>query len=485
MLTDTINMIIKSIFLNIFSIMIFFRINNYRKVNKMKNVVILIVTICLSCVYIFFKESFDIVMATFVTYLLQIILLKVITKQKISSIVISFIISISLSCILFIFSVTLEFFIQKLFNIKHKIINVGLTLIIEFIMIYFILKMKRLKNGLAFLQKINEYIIIALIDISAFVIVLYGLIGTSYDNVIKHRFLYFIILGICMIITVQKILVMYYKQKLIDDTINQYKEELQQKNNEIKKLTDEAFKISKINHEFYNRQKSLELMVKNKLQNSNIEAGEDFNILNRIKELTSEHSEKVKEIKSLPALPLTDISEIDDMFKYMQKECDKSGIQFKLKVNGNIHFLINNIIQKSKLETLIGDHIKDAIIAINSSNNINKEILVIMGIKDNCYELCIYDTGIEFEIETLFKLGLVPTTTHKDTGGSGIGFMTTFETLKECKASLIIEEKHPMNDKDYTKAVIIRFDDKNEYKISSYRAEEIRCKTKDNRIIVL
>ena len=330
----------------------------------------------------------------------------------------------------------------------------------------------------------NDYIEIAIIDISGFVIVMYGLVGDSYEGVIKHRFFYFIILGICMIITIQKLLVMYYKQKLIDDTINQYKKDLKEKDNEIKRLTDEAFRVSKINHEFYNRQKSLELMVKEKLQNLNMETGEELDILNRIKALTSEHSDKVKEIKSLPTLPLTDISEIDDMFAYMQKECDKNNIQFKLNINGNIHYLINNLIPKNKLETLIGDHIRDAIIAINSSNNVNKQIFVILGIKDEHYELCIYDTGIEFEIDTLLKLGLSPTTTHKDTGGSGIGFMTTFETLKECKASLVIEEKHPINDKDYTKAVKVRFDGRNEYKICSYRAEEIRKKCKDNRIII-
>lgn len=77
--------------------------------------------------------------------------------------------------------------------------------------------------------------------------------------------------------------------------------------------------------------------------------------------------------------------------------------------------------------------------------------------------------------------GLKRITTHKSTGGSGIGFMTTFETLKQCKASLIIEE---YSDLEYTKAVIIKFDNKNEYRIHSYRAEEIKNKIKDNRIII-
>ena len=57
----------------------------------------------------------------------------------------------------------------------------------------------------------------------------------------------------------------------------------------------------------------------------------------------------------------------------------------------------------------------------------------------------------------------------------------TFETLKQCKASLIIEEYY---NQEYTKAVIIKFDNKNEYRIHSYRAEEIKNKIQDNRIII-
>lgn len=484
MFTDTINMIIKNYFFCIFSMMIFFKISSYKEINTIEKIVVFISTIGLTVIYIFLKNNFDIVMAVFSTYLLQVTLLKIVTKKKLSGLLIGVLISTSLSYVFFSIAAILEFFLQKIFDINNRTINTILTLIIEFIIIHFVLKMKRLKNGLIFLKKTDEYIEMALIDISVFIIVLYGLISIIYEDFTLNILFYFILLSVCMIITIQKILVMYYKQKLIDDTINQYKQDLQDKDNEIKRLTDEAFRVSKINHEFYNRQKALELMVEEKLQNSNMETGEDFDILTRIQNLTSDHAEKVKEIKSLPALQLTNIPEIDDMFTYMQKECKENGIQFKLNINGNIHYLVNNFIPKDKLETLIGDHIRDAIIAINSGDNENKEIFVILGIKDNCYELCIYDTGIEFEIETLLNLGLAPMTTHKDTGGSGIGFMTTFETLNECNASLIIEERHPVDDKDYTKAVKVRFDKKNEYKIYSYRAHEINKMNNNKRLIV-
>ena len=62
--------------------------------------------------------------------------------------------------------------------------------------------------------------------------------------------------------------------------------------------------------------------------------------------------------------------------------------------------------------------------------------------------------------------------------------MTTFETLSKTKGSLIIEEKYPMNNVDYTKVIKIRFDNKNEYRLNSYRAEEIRKQNKDERILI-
>ena len=272
-----------------------------------------------------------------------------------------------------------------------------------------------------------------------------------------------------MMITIQKLLIMYYKQKLLDDTIKQYEKEIKEKDEELNKIRKEREHISKINHEFYNRQKALEL----KINSFNMETSNEIDITDRIKALSKEYTEKIEEIKSLPLLPKTNIEEIDDMFKYMQTECAKNKIDFKLQIEGNMHYLINNLIPKNKLETLIGDHIRNAIIAINSSNSTNKRILAILGVKNDCYEFCVYDTGIEFEINTLMKIGLERATTYKDEGGSGIGFITTFETLKETGASLTIKEIGPIDENEYTKAIIIRFDGLNEYNIYSYRAEKI------------
>ncbi|MGN1327019.1 MAG: hypothetical protein ACI4VQ_02885, partial [Clostridia bacterium] len=303
---------------------------------------------------------------------------------------------------------------------------------------------------------------------------------------IKNILIPFIILAIIMAIMIQKTLTLYYKQRLLEKNIADYKNDISERDEKIKQLSEEKFEISKLNHEFYNRQKALELKVKEFVNNTNFstEMSSELDVMEQVNNLSKEYSSKLEKIKNPTKLPLTEITEIDDMFKYMQSECEKNNINFELQINGNIHYMVNNIIKQNRLVTLIGDHIRDAIIAVNSSNNSYKSIIAILGIKDNNYEFRIYDTGVEFEIETLLKLGLEPITTHKDEGGTGIGFITTFETLKETNASLIIEEKHRMTDNDYTKAVIIRFDEKYEYKIRSYRAKEIKKKIKDRKIIV-
>ena len=290
-------------------------------------------------------------------------------------------------------------------------------------------------------------------------------------------------LGAIMFFTIKKMLTMYYKQKLLTDTMEEYKKELVEKQNEIDILKQDKKNVSKITHEFYNRQKALELLVASNMSADNIDKENiSPNVLNIIESLTNEYSKRFEEIKELPKLDETEMPEIDSMFRYMQRECYNNNINFKLKVIGNIHYLVNNIISKNKLETLIGDHVRDAINAVAVSDIENKEILAILGIKNKKYELSLYDTGVDFTIDTLKKLGLEAVTTNAERGGTGTGFMTTFETLSETKASLIITEYSKTEDATYTKCVTIRFDGKNQYRIYSYRAEELKLACEGNRI---
>ena len=397
-------------------------------------------------------------------------------------------ISYSICTIFYVASVVLGYIFHDNIGRNDYYLNFIIIVIIQSILFFTFFRIKRFKYGFDFLNKKlnNDFLNIIMINISTTIILTYCLLGTINDDITKNLLLVYIILGFTMLLLIYKTFIIYNKQRIFENTLKEYKEELNAKQNEIENLKNEKFKISKITHEFYNRQKALELLVKqninndSKIQKSNVSK----NVLNIINSLTEEYSEEFNSIKELPKLESTGITEIDSMFKYMQNECNKNNIEFKLKIIGNIHPLINNIIPKNKLETLIGDHIRDAINAVNAINTENKEILVILGIKNKKYELAIHDTGIDFTIETLLKLGKEAVTTNSNNGGSGIGFLTTFETLKQTKASLIITEQNPNKERYYSKSVIIRFDGKNQYKIRSYRAFEIKKHRNKENIII-
>ena len=468
----------------------FEKISNIGSDKRIKNNCILgLLNLILVFAYIVVKSKFNSFISFVAMGIIYSISISILTNVKLGHSLIITMLTYAMLAIFHTLSVIIQFvpykILETFYNFENMFVSLIIITAIELTLLYLFFKIKRFRNGFSFINnKFNNDITdIIVINLSAIVIIMYCLFEVYPKVIRKNLLLTFVLLAIIMFFTIKKMITMYYKQKLLTDTLEENKAELLEKQNEIERLTAEKENISKIAHEFDKRQKALELLVTSNMNMENIDKENvSPKVLEMIETLTKEYSERTINVKQLPKLDECGILEIDNMFKYMQSECYKDNINFKLKIMGNIHSLVNNIIPKNKLETLIGDHLKDAINAVNLTNNENKEILAILGIKNKKYELSIYDTGVDFEIETFLKLGLERVTTGADRGGSGIGFMTTFETLDETKASLIITE-YPVDDnRQYTKCVTIKFDGKHQYKICSYRAKEIKEYSKDGRI---
>ena len=263
-----------------------------------------------------------------------------------------------------------------------------------------------------------------------------------------------------------------------------------ERDQKIEKLTHTNEFLSSIVHKDNHLIPAMQMSVQNLLQSllksdadtSYVQETQD--LLEQLNRLSSERDDSmVKEQIANKVLPTTKVALIDGVFFHMLTKAIKEKIELDLTVTGSIRYMIDNIIPQTSLETLIADHIKDAIIAINAGTNTHRRIFVHLGIFDGCYEFNVKDSGIPFEIDTLLQLGERRVTTHSDTGGSGIGFMTTFKTMKETGASLIIAES-TQNSCPYVKTVRIRFDQKNEYIIQSFRYKEIKSKCKRSDIII-
>ena len=453
--------IIKMIILSHLTYYSNFKIMNKKTKIQLKNNLLLIVS-GLICGII--KEA----ISSFMSIIILIILVSIIfSEDNIGKNVLATILSLSLNYALEVIAIMLCFWIDRLTNIHNIYIDVCTIGILQLILLYGIFKIKRFKYGVSFLQKNinNEFVDLLVLNVSIIILFLIMSLYNSNDKMASIISLETTIYAIILYVTIKKSLNLYYKQKMLIQELEDTKIELDNKNKEIKELETENLTFKKRSHSLVHQQKALEYKMQQMMMQTEIskeQAGEVKERLEKIREEIYKEKENIE-------LDKIGITEIDDMLKYMQSECIKNKIEFILKLEGNIHQMTNNAVSKEDLEILLADHIKNAIIAINHTENVNRTIMVKLGKLDSAYGISIYDTGAEFEKETLDNLGKKPSTTHAEEGGTGMGFMNTFETLRKYQASLTIEEYNKPSKDNYTKVINIKFDKNNEFKIKTYR----------------
>ena len=460
---NTVILFIKYIFINIGAYSIFLKLSNNLKFN-IKNIIIIFYIMFATLAYINFQKYFTPINSKILLIICLVCIFAYTSNSCMGYTVVMTIFSLCISYTLFFISTFINSIPNIVFNVQSDvIISIGID-IVYILLLYIFMKNKRLKNGMTFINKNsqNELFDILMLNISTIILFSIEIFGNYNVIMLKGTVTCIVILSIIMFITIKKSFQVYYKQKLLMKQLEESNNEILSKQKEIEKLEQENLEFSKRSHSLAHKQKSLEYKLNQLLMNE--ETAEELEIKDRLKEISTElYKNPIEELTK------TGITQIDDMLKYMQSECVKNNIDFNLQVSGNIYHLINNIISTEQLEILIADHVKDAIIAINHTDNVNRSILVRLGKIEDTYGLYIYDSGIEFEKETLENLGKKPSTTHKNEGGTGMGFMNTFDTLEKCNGSLIINELGKPSKENYTKIVMIKFDNKNEFKIISYK----------------
>lgn len=458
--------VIKNIFAIICSYFIFFKVIGRK---NEKNILLVIVSsIAIAILVAYVKYNIGTFIGMVVMIILFSILCSISSKCGMGYTIVIAIMSLSINYVIFVVAITIVFLINVKSSIQNDFINLSFMMLIDLILLKGLFSIKRFKYGITFLNKNNQYIDLILLNICVSILFSSIIFSNMNIEISKELFVEFIISIIVMCITIQKSLQLYYKQKMLIKELDETKEDLARAENKIKILEKENIEESKKRHTIIHKQKSIEYKLEEMLTKTEMSTEEAAEVRERLEKLNKE----IYTEKEVMELDKTGISSIDDMLKYMQSECVKNKIDFTLQIKGNIHYMVHNLVKEEELETLLADHIKDAIIAINHTDNANRSILVRLGNIDDIYSLYIYDSGVEFKPEVLESLGKKPCTTYASEGGTGMGFMNTFDTVRKHKASLIIEEiGKPVKD-NYTKVIIIKFDKKNEFKVKSYHEIE-------------
>ena len=155
-------------------------------------------------------------------------------------------------------------------------------------------------------------------------------------------------------------------------------------------------------------------------------------------------------------------------------------MNFDLCISADVVKMTENVINKDDLNTLLADLIENAIIATKKSPN--KFVMAGIGITDSVYNITVYDSGQDFDINILKNMGSRRITTHVNDGGSGIGMMTTFRILNQYSAEFLIEEYS--ESQNFSKKVEISFNNTNKRRIITPRYQQLTDELKRTAFIV-
>lgn len=367
---------------------------------------------------------------------------------------------------------------QILYNIILLVVHV-----ISFFLTFLLFKIKRFKKGFQFFQDEKNlgiglalsgalfiyFVITKSHQVKIYLAAMIGLVG-------------FLISAFGIYLWIRRSITAHYRRRLQLQSEEHYQKLLSESEAKNEKLMKSNEFLAKLVHRDNHLINALNTSIDEYFNSGDKDFKDD--LLRKIQTLARERGELIgQEQRELKLLPATGNTLIDAAVNSLYIKAAAHGIDFDLTVAEPLDMIIGKYISQTDLQTLLCDHIKDAIIAVEAKEEKSGKILVNLAVKDNSYEITIFDSGIDFTVGTLSKLGLERTTTHAAQGGSGIGFMTTFATLRKSCASLIITE--PENKTPFSKSVSFRFDGLSAFVIHSYREEALKSIIKRDDVVVL
>jgi len=199
-------------------------------------------------------------------------------------------------------------------------------------------------------------------------------------------------------------------------------------------------------------------------------------ILGGVQQLSAEFEVETERIAPKKLLPKTGVHMLDIMFEHFSQICFEQKIDFTLNLWDGVLEMTQNIIPSRKLEILVSNHVTNALESINESmdtnnNNNLHRLTITIGKRGEYFVFSVFDSGTPFTPKTLMKIGTEPTTTRRGLHG-GIGFQESFKIMDEYEVSLSIMERELNDNGSFTKAVTFRFDNQNQYTITTYRPND-------------
>lgn len=347
--------------------------------------------------------------------------------------------------------------------------------LIELLLLFLLFKIKRLRRGMPFLYQIGSSATGFIL--SCFILLIVTIIS-FYDSIPDMQFLFLLIalflIGLLLYCWWRFRITRDYREKLRQAELKALQNELNEKDNRIQELEENNDSLAKIIHKDNKLIPAMELAVCEYLEAEATDGdtrkkGEQ--LASGLKSMAQERKGTLNSYRhDEHSLPVTGVCVLDALFTYMQQRALAQNINFSLHITGDIVKMTEDIISGEDLSHLLADLLENAMIAIGD-NEVRSLSAYLCHNEDSC-TIEISDSGNAFDVQLFEDFGQTRHTTHKDSGGSGIGLMDIWKIKKQYRASLHIIEYTP-GTSIFTKKIALVFDRKNHYLIQTYRRNEI------------
>lgn len=403
--------------------------------------------------------------STIIMVAVSIIVIKVIYSLEIDISITATIISYGISyisCLLGAILLGSIFSIIDHYPDSADLLSTGIVGSIQTVFTVLLFHIKRLRHGFPFLSDSRYGDLGVYLSTTILVIVSFLEVKSESQYIAAVLFSVLLICGIVLWFWWRNRIAKEYMEQLRLRERQELESIISSKDEEIALLKKENETFSKIIHKDNKLIPAMELAVKEALcaVAHNTDPAERIlraeKMLAQLESVSAERAGIVNKYEHADSrLPSTGILTFDALFSYMLHKASAKDVSLELDFDETVNELIPKVISQEDASTLLADLLENAIIAAGE-NEQNRCVRVKFGKKATCPCICISDTGGPFPDEVKQNWGIQRVTTRADSGGCGIGMMTTYEICKRYQASFLVEDLD--SDAIYTKCVSVCFD---------------------------
>lgn len=481
------NIIIKHFFIYICCIYIYRHLQNNHTRNNFEIPISIVFSFSLALFTAIVKDFFP----TFVN-ILPIIILWIAHSITSSQPKVSFITTIIAFAISYGIYVTTSFTIVLFFSplyfettsdIPNSILFIsGVS---EIIFLCLLFRIKRFRKGMPFLFST------AFLNIGTFLCLFFLSLLTHIQTSNTSRLWIDISYSILLIITLASLIFWWqaqltksYLRKLQLLELESLRKELEETSKEMEHLKKQNEKLGRLIHKDNKLIPAMETAVIDFLsaseQKENNTLGQS--LVSQLKELSGSRREILDEVSAARSHHFaTGVPALDTMLTYFDRRAEARKMKFTVNVTPDLKAYVPSRISSDDITHLLADLLENAIIAVTPCTNRKIRLQIYPYRKWFVIELS--DTGIPFQTKSLLQFGIQQLTTHKDSGGSGIGLMDIWKLKEKYHASIHITE-YP-NSSPFSKRITFLLDHRNQYLIRTWRCEELKAESRRTDLCIL